>query len=311
MAEILFTLVFPLVLVALLIIIVISGIPNRRPKQEFMTLDDFIKDWLRDHGQAHKLEKQFTQMKKDPAGKLFMPITYGGAKLCIRIGISPNKASYINLILSFFIFWGVVMAGAGHTLGLFTEQPIYGSWFFALGVLVLFTGIVDGIDGGIARLLNTKSKSGAWLDNVIDRVSDILMIVGIVPTSLLVLPDLGLDFTWMAWTNIFLILIYEYMRAKHEGLGLLETKPFIGEKITRILLITTFFLMYGVSSLATLLTSLIDPTATIWIASHTWTITWSMLIYQISLLGIMGFSIIMAGNYIWKSLKKFDKGNEK
>ncbi|MFX0012423.1 MAG: hypothetical protein ACFE9R_19070, partial [Candidatus Hermodarchaeota archaeon] len=93
MAEILFTLVFPLVLVALLIIIVISGIPNRRPKQEFMTLDEFIKDWLRDHGQAHKLEKQFTQMKKDPAGKLFMPITYGGAKLCIRIGMSPNKAS--------------------------------------------------------------------------------------------------------------------------------------------------------------------------------------------------------------------------
>ena len=50
--------------------------------------------------------------------------------------------------------------------------------------------------------------------------------------------------------------------------------------------------------------------ATIWIASHTWTITWSMLIYQISLLGIMGFSIIMAGNYIWKSLKKVDKENE-
>jgi phosphatidylglycerophosphate synthase len=303
----LFSIVFPVVLLALLIIIILSGIPNRKTNQEFMTCDEFIKDWLKDHGQAHKLDQQFAQMKKDPAGKIYMPITYGGAKLFIKLGLSPNKVSIMNLLLSFLIFWGVIMASAGHTLNLITEQPLYGSWFFALALLVLFTGIVDGIDGAIARLLGIKSKTGAWFDNVIDRVSDILMLVCLVPTSLMIIPAHGLDFRWLVWANIYLIFIYEYMRARHEGLGLHETKPFIGERITRILVIVTFFVMYGVSSLATLLTNLINPSATIWNASHTWIITWSMLIYQISLFVIMVLSVILFSKYIWKNLKKIDK----
>ncbi len=74
-------------------------------------------------------------MKKDPAGKLYMPLTYKGGKFFIKLGLSPNKVTFINLILSFFIFYGVVMAGEGHTLDLFTQQPIYGSWFIALSIL--------------------------------------------------------------------------------------------------------------------------------------------------------------------------------
>jgi len=309
MTEILFTFVFPLVLLLILIIIFISGIFKEKPKQEFMTCDEFIKDWLKDHGQAHKVDEQFAKMKKDPAGKIYMPITYRGAKIFIKLGISPNKVSLIGLILSFFIFWAVIMASAGHTLDLMTEQPLYGSWFFALAFLVLYTGISDGIDGAIARLLDIKSKTGAWLDNIIDRVSDILVLVCFVPTSLLIFPSYGLDFTWMVWTNIFLIFIYEYMRARHEGLGLHETKPFVGERITRVIVNTTFFAMYGVSSLGVLLSNLIDPSATIWNDSHLWVITWSMLIYQIVLLAIMVLSMVLFAEYIWKNLKKIEKSD--
>jgi len=307
MTEIFFTLVFPLVLLLILIIIFVSGIFKEKPNLEFMTCDEYIKDWLKDHGQAHKVDEQFAKMKKDPAGKLYMPITYRGAKIFIKLGISPNKVSIIGLILSFFIFWGVIMASAGHTLNPMTQQPFYGSWFFALAFLVLYTGISDGIDGAIARLLDIKSKTGAWLDNIIDRVSDILVLVCFVPTSLLIFPSYGLDFTWMVWTNIFLIFIYEYMRARHEGLGLHETKPFVGERITRVIVNTTFFTMYGVSSFAVFLTNLIDPSATIWNDSHLWVITWSMLIYQIVLLAIMVFSMILFAKYIWKNLKIIEK----
>jgi phosphatidylglycerophosphate synthase len=295
------------VLIICLLIIILSGISKEKISREFMSCDDFIKDWLKDHGQAHKLEEQFVQMKKDPAGKLYMPITYKGAKIFIRIGLTPNKVSFMNLILSFLIFYGVIMAGKGHTLGSFTQQPLYGAWFFALALLVLGTGIIDGIDGAIARLLDIKSKSGAWLDNVIDRVSDTLMLVCLIPTTLPVLSINGLDFKWMVWTNIFLIFIYEYMRARHEGLGLHETKPFIGERITRILVITTFYIMYGASSLTVLLTNLINPAASsIWAASHTWVITWTIFIYQISLLAIMILSVVLFGKYIWKNLKKMN-----
>lgn len=311
MTELLFTLVFPLVLLILLVIIFISGIFKERPQREFMTRDEFIKDWLKDHGQASKVDEQFAKMKKDPAGKLYMPITYGGAKLFIKLGLSPNKASYVNLIASFFIFWGVIMASAGHSLDLITQQPLYGSWFFVLALLVLATGIGDGIDGAIARLLDIKSKTGAWLDNILDRVSDILMLVCLVPTNLLVFPTYGLDFTWMVWTNIFLIFIYEYMRARHEGLGLLETKPFIGERITRVIVNATFYVMYGVSSIVVLFTNLIDPSATVWNSSHAWTIAWSMFIYQISLFIIMILSIALFAKYVWKNLKKLEQADIK
>jgi len=307
MTNIIFDIVFPLVLLGILIIIFIIGISKKYTKQDFMSLDEFIKDWLGDHGQAHKLEEQFAQMKKDPAGKIYMPITYHGAKIFIKWGLTPNMVSFMNLILSFLIFYGVIIASRGHRLDLFSDQLGYGSLFFGLAALVLVTGVIDGIDGAIARLLDIKSKSGAWLDNVIDRVSDTLMLVCLVPTNLVVLSN-GFNFSWMVWTNILLIFIYEYMRARHEGLGLHETKPFLGERITRILLITTFFALYGSSSLTVLITHLINPDATeIWSASHEWIVDWTMLIYQISLLGIMTLSVILFASYIWKNLKKLDK----
>jgi phosphatidylglycerophosphate synthase len=310
MIELIFKIGFPLVLLILLIIILISGRSNRRAEQEFMTNDEFIKDWLKDHGQAHKLEEQFSKMQKDPAGRVYMPLTYKGAKICIKWGLSPNKVSIMNLIFSFFIFYGVVVVGEGHTLDVLTQQPIYGSWFVVLALLVLFTGLIDGIDGAIARLLDEKSKSGAWFDNIIDRVSDTLMLVCLVPTSLSILSGSGYDFRWMVWTNIFLIFLYEYMRARHEGLGLHETKPFVGERITRILVICTFFAIYGVSSLSVLITNLINPDAvSIWDSSHTGITTWCMFIFQITLLLIMIYSVMGFGKYIWKNLKKMDNEN--
>ncbi len=283
----------------------------RTQAQNLMSLDEFLKDWIIDHGSAHKLEEYFSQMKKDPSGVIYMPITYNGAKLFIKMGLTPNKVSLINLILSMFIFWGTIMAAQGHTLSVFTQQPIYGSWFFLLGFLVLITGIIDGIDGGIARLLDIKSKKGAWVDNVIDRISDILMLVGLIPTQLLYLSDYNLDFNWLVWTNIFIIFIYEYMRARHEGLGLLEAKPYVGERVTRILIHFTFFIAYGSSSLAVLITNLISPGAasSIWSLSHPGTIKWSMLLFQISLLAVMILSSSQLARYSYKNLKKMDNKN--
>ena len=311
MTDIIFNLIFPLVLVGFLIGILISGLPDRGAKMhQFMTLEEFMKDWLKDHGQGHKLEEQIAKMKKDPMGGLYMPLTYKGAKRFIKWGLSPNKVSCINLILSFLIFYGVIMAGKGHSLDLRSQQPFYGVWFFALGFLVLITGIIDGIDGAIARLLDKKSKSGAWFDNIIDRISDILMLVCMIPGNFLILSNFGLDFTWMIWTNIFLILIYEYMRARHEGLGLYEIKPYSGERPTRILIMTSFFIIYGVSSFMILITDLIDPSATvIWLDLHYGATIWCMLIFQVIILAIMAMSSIQLAKYSWKELKKMDNNN--
>jgi hypothetical protein len=47
--ELIFKIGFPLVFLILLIIILISGRSNRRTEKDFMTCDDFIRDWLNDH----------------------------------------------------------------------------------------------------------------------------------------------------------------------------------------------------------------------------------------------------------------------
>ena len=199
------------------------------------------------------------------------------------------------------------MAGEGHTLDLRSQQPLYGIWFLGLGFLVLITGIIDGIDGAIARLLDKKSKSGAWFDNTIDRISDILMLVCLIPGNFLFIVQYGLDLTWIIWTNIFIIFIYEYMRAKHEGLGLHDTKPYAGERVTRVLILTSAFLIYGVSSFMILITDLINPSATvIWLDLHYAATTWCMLIFQVILLAIMTMSSIQLARYSWKQLKKID-----
>jgi len=45
----------------------------------------------------------------------------------------------------------------------------------AAGILVLLAGMCDVFDGGLARLRGEEGRSGAFLDSVIDRISDMLI----------------------------------------------------------------------------------------------------------------------------------------
>lgn len=58
---------------------------------------------------------------------------------------------------------------------------IDGEWAFAIGLVVL-AGVLDGIDGRIARLLNAQSRFGAELDSLADSLS-----FGVAPALILFL----------------------------------------------------------------------------------------------------------------------------
>lgn len=309
--KITFEIVFPIILLVLLVVILISSLRHRKKDVKFMSFDEFLKSWMIEHGQGYRLEEVIEQAKKDPMGGLYMPITYKGGKIFAKLGFTANKVSLLNLILSFFILYLTIMAGDGHFLNLYSQQPFYGAILLPTAFLVLFTGIIDGIDGAIARLLYKQTKSGGWLDAIIDRISDILTLVCLVPGGFLILPQYGIDFTWLIWTNIFIIFLYEYMRAKHHEVGFHEIKPQLGERPARVLIQATFYMIYGISSFTVMLTYMMNPTgtleATIWYSSHTWVVTWIMLIFQISLFVIMSMSIIKYGLWIWRKLKDLDK----
>jgi CDP-L-myo-inositol myo-inositolphosphotransferase len=47
------------------------------------------------------------------------------------------------------------------------------------GLLTQLSSIVDGVDGSLARLKGMTTKSGAFLDSILDRYADILILLGL------------------------------------------------------------------------------------------------------------------------------------
>ncbi|MCU0949246.1 MAG: CDP-diacylglycerol--serine O-phosphatidyltransferase [Porphyrobacter sp.] len=71
---------------------------------------------------------------------------------------------------------------------------IEGQWSFAIGLVVL-AGVLDGMDGRIARLLNAQSRFGAELDSLADSLS-----FGVAPALILFMWSLKgwPTFGWLA-----------------------------------------------------------------------------------------------------------------
>lgn len=56
---------------------------------------------------------------------------------------------------------------------------VYGKWILA-GVLVLSAGLFDMLDGAVARTFNKVTPFGGFLDSVIDRYSDLVLLIGLI-----------------------------------------------------------------------------------------------------------------------------------
>ncbi len=81
------------------------------------------------------------------------------------------------------------------------------------GFLMLASGSLDILDGRLARRTGVASKGGAFLDSVVDRYSEFVVILG-----LMVFFEDG----WPVWALLFALLggmMVSYTRARAEGLG--------------------------------------------------------------------------------------------
>jgi len=84
------------------------------------------------------------------------------ARLLARTRITPNQISFTSFglaVLSFLSF-------------------IY-NWNIAAGLLAQLSSIIDGVDGSLARLKGMSSDFGGFLDSILDRYADILVILGL------------------------------------------------------------------------------------------------------------------------------------
>ena len=107
---------------------------------------------------------------------------------------------------------GAVVAGFGH--------------FWIAGILVLLGAVFDMLDGGIARRSNTVGPQGALMDSVLDRVSEVAVLVGLVvyysrPESA------NQTAVILAIVATAGSLMVSYVRARAEGLGFKGTEGFL------------------------------------------------------------------------------------
>jgi CDP-diacylglycerol--glycerol-3-phosphate 3-phosphatidyltransferase len=118
----------------------------------------------------------------------------------IQLRLKPNHVSFLGLLSS-------LMAGVS-----FVYCPVFG------GLFTLMTGLLDTLDGSLARALGENKKSGAFLDSVLDRYTELIIYLGIwcyfyrrgAATPLISLTLLLI---------LFGSLMVSYTRARAEGLG--------------------------------------------------------------------------------------------
>jgi archaetidylinositol phosphate synthase len=84
------------------------------------------------------------------------------AKGFVRLRISPNTMSFISFLVG--------MAGAYY---------IASGELIAAVALIIISGILDAVDGSIARIAGKASKWGAFIDSTFDKVVEIAIFIGI------------------------------------------------------------------------------------------------------------------------------------
>lgn len=84
-----------------------------------------------------------------------------------RVGLTPDGISMLALLAAIGAAGSFVAAG---------QMRLY---YLAGAVFVFLNGVLDLVDGNLARELGTDSRAGDLLDHVLDRYADIIIIGGL------------------------------------------------------------------------------------------------------------------------------------
>lgn len=117
------------------------------------------------------------------------------ARLLAKTSITPNQMSWAAFVVALLAFVSFILG-----------QNI------VAGLLVQLSSIVDGIDGSLARMKGMTSEFGGFLDSVLDRYADILIVLGLTLWSFY---HEGYPWVWLAgFIAITGIICISYTRAR-------------------------------------------------------------------------------------------------
>ena len=137
-----------------------------------------------------------SEFRKSVAYRLTKPV----ARFLARTHITPDAITWFGFLLTI-----------GAAVLIATEH------LFAAGFLVLIASFFDALDGALARHTNRVTRFGAVLDSTLDRLSEAVLLIGI-----LVLYARAQSFAGILLVVVTLVgsLLVSYIRARAEALGL-------------------------------------------------------------------------------------------
>ena len=143
---------------------------------------------------------------------VYRPVSIPIASVLAKTKITPLHVTLLS---------GALSTGGGIAFGFRA--------FFLGAVLTLLGSITDCVDGDLARVLGETSKSGSYLDHVLDRWTDAALVIGLTFSDLGELAGVGL----FALLGTFMT---SYARTKAQAVGM-DSNVGLGSRDARMLIL--------------------------------------------------------------------------
>lgn len=121
-------------------------------------------------------------------------------RVLAAIGVRPNHLTVLGALIA---------VGAGYAASQGALLPA--------GLIFLAGSLMDGLDGALARYTDSVSRTGAFLDSVLDRVGEAALLIGL---SFYFAGEDDALAVVVTTAALALSMLVSYARARAEGLGL-------------------------------------------------------------------------------------------
>jgi CDP-diacylglycerol--glycerol-3-phosphate 3-phosphatidyltransferase len=157
---------------------------------------------------------------------VYRPISERVAALLLPTRLTPTHVTLVSAALSI---------GGGVAFGF--RQYVLGA------VLTLLGSLTDCVDGDLARLGGTQSKSGSYLDHVFDRWTDAALVIGLTASD----PDALVPLGFAALLGSFMT---SYTRTKAQAVGTDVEIGIAGRDARMMILVVAGLLQLAAAGLA-------------------------------------------------------------
>jgi CDP-diacylglycerol---glycerol-3-phosphate 3-phosphatidyltransferase len=165
--------------------------------------------------------------------KIINPVVRG----LIKMGTTPNIITTTGLVLNIGVAVIFIAGGEEGNHGDFS----YIGW---AGGLILFAGLLDMLDGQVARLGNMSSPFGALYDSVLDRYSELILFLGI---CYYLIANHYFFSSLFAFIALIGSMMVSYTGARSRGLGI-ENKAGLMQRPERVVLIALSSITCSITS---------------------------------------------------------------